>query len=56
MIETAASLWGRLDIVVNNAGTSVRKPPEELSMEEWHRVIDTNLTGTFTAAKRRIRT
>ena len=51
MIETAASLWGRLDIVVNNAGTSLRKPPQEVSIEEWHRVLDTNLTGTFTTCK-----
>jgi 2-deoxy-D-gluconate 3-dehydrogenase len=47
MVETAASLWGRLDIVVNNAGTSVRKPPQDISMVEWHRVLETNLTGTF---------
>ena len=51
MVETAAALWGRLDILVNNAGTSVRKPPQDVSLEEWHRVLDTNLTGTFTCCK-----
>ena len=47
MVESAASLWGRLDIVVNNAGTSVRKAPQDISMDEWYRVLETNLTGTF---------
>jgi 2-dehydro-3-deoxy-D-gluconate 5-dehydrogenase len=51
MIHAAAELWGRLDILVNNAGTSVRKRPEEITLEEWHRVIDTNLTSVFTASK-----
>lgn len=51
MIEASAKLWGRLDILVNNAGTSVRKRPEEITLEEWHRIIDTNLTSVFTASK-----
>jgi 2-deoxy-D-gluconate 3-dehydrogenase len=38
---------GRLDILVNNAGGTVRKPPHELSLEEWQSVMDTNLTSTF---------
>jgi len=46
-VETA----GRLDILVNNAGTTVRKQPEALSAEEWHRVLDTNLTGAFFCAQ-----
>jgi 2-dehydro-3-deoxy-D-gluconate 5-dehydrogenase len=50
-IEASAKVWGRLDILVNNAGTSVRKRPEEITMEEWHRIIDTNLTSVFTASK-----
>ncbi|MGE0563794.1 MAG: SDR family NAD(P)-dependent oxidoreductase [Pseudolabrys sp.] len=44
--RTVASL-GRLDIVVNNAGTTFRKPPEQISMQEWHTVIGTNLTSAF---------
>ena len=38
---------GRLDIVVNNAGTTVRKPPHELTLDEWNEVMDTNLTSAF---------
>jgi len=44
--ETVARL-GRLDVLVNNAGTSVRKAPQDLSEAEWHHVIDTNLTSAF---------
>jgi len=42
---------GRLDIVVNNAAIIVRKPFLELSLEEWRRVIDINLTACFSVAQ-----
>lgn len=42
---------GRLDIVVNNAAIIVRKPFLELSLEEWKRVIDINLTACFSVAQ-----
>jgi 2-dehydro-3-deoxy-D-gluconate 5-dehydrogenase len=38
---------GRLDILVNNAGGTVRKPPHDLTLDEWRTVMDTNLTSTF---------
>ena len=38
---------GRLDILVNNAGAGNPKPPEEMTLPEWHKVIDINLTSTF---------
>ena len=44
--ETVAR-FGRLDIVVNNAGGVVAKPPHELTAAEWHKVIDVNLTSAF---------
>jgi 2-deoxy-D-gluconate 3-dehydrogenase len=44
--ETVAML-GRLDILVNNAGTSIRKMPQDYTEEEWHHVLDTNLTSAF---------
>jgi 2-deoxy-D-gluconate 3-dehydrogenase len=39
--------FGRLDILVNNSGTTVRKPPEQLTAAEWHLVLETNLSGAF---------
>ena len=47
LIASAAAQYGRVDILVNNAGTSVRKPPQDLTEEEWHHVLDTNLTSAF---------
>ena len=42
---------GRVDILVNNAGTNIRKPAQELSLAEWHAVMDTNLTSAFLCAR-----
>jgi len=47
LIDSAAGKHGRVDILVNNAGTSVRKMPQDLSEDEWHHVLDTNLTSAF---------
>ena len=47
MIAQAMEDFGRVDILVNNAGTSVRKMPEDYTEEEWHHVLDTNLTSAF---------
>lgn len=43
--------FDRLDILVNNAGTTVRKSPQDLSLDEWHKVMDTNLTGAFLCSR-----
>ena len=45
--ETIVTLGG-VDILVANAGTNIRKRPEEYSLEEWHHIVDTNLTSVFT--------
>jgi 2-deoxy-D-gluconate 3-dehydrogenase len=50
-IAKAVAELGRLDILVNNSGTTVRKQPEALSAEEWRLVLETNLTGAFFCAK-----
>ena len=47
LIDNAAERHGRLDILVNNAGTNIRKVPDILTLEEWHAVMDTNLTSAF---------
>jgi NAD(P)-dependent dehydrogenase (short-subunit alcohol dehydrogenase family) len=43
--------FGRLDGLVSNAGIMIRKPLRQLTLAEWHRVIDTNLTGAFLFAR-----
>ena len=43
--------FGRIDILFNNAGINIRKPPHELSLEDWHTVIDVNLTSAFLLSK-----
>jgi hypothetical protein len=43
--------FGRLDAVVSNAGIMIRKPLRRLTPDEWHRVIDTNLTAAFLLAR-----
>jgi len=47
VINQAAKKFGSIDILINNAGTNIRKNPEELSLSEWHTVLDTNLTSAF---------
>src|SRR5689334_13546310 len=41
------SALGGIDILVNNAGVGVFKPVADMTVEEWHTVMDTNLTGVF---------
>ena len=43
--------FGRLDAVVSNAGIMVRKSIRDLTLREWYRVVDTNLTATFLLAR-----
>ena len=43
--------FGRIDVLVNNAGAAVRKPAVEISIEEWRRIIDLNLGGVFLCSR-----
>jgi len=50
MVADTVERHGRLDVLVNNAGINVRKPPHELSLAEWREVLETNLTSAFLAS------
>ncbi len=50
-VAAAEQKFGRLDILVANAGTSIRKQPQDFSEADWHHVIDTNLTSTLFSAQ-----
>ena len=47
MVESTMKTFGRLDILINNAGTNVRKRAAELTAADWQMVIDTNLRSAF---------
>ncbi|MGA9901989.1 MAG: SDR family NAD(P)-dependent oxidoreductase, partial [Terriglobales bacterium] len=47
VVEKTLAKFGRLDILINNAGVSWGVPMEEMTLEQWDKVLSTNLTGTF---------
>ncbi len=51
MVDMAIAEFGRIDILVNNAGTIIIKPVVELEEEEWSKVIEVNLNGTFLCSR-----
>jgi NAD(P)-dependent dehydrogenase (short-subunit alcohol dehydrogenase family) len=50
-IATIVKRYGHINILVNNAGTGARNPTEELSLDDWNRVIAINLTGAFLCSR-----
>lgn len=51
MVEHTIEKYGKLDILINNAGIAMRLPVHELSEEDWHRCLGVNLTGVFLCSK-----
>lgn len=47
MVSEALSAHGRIDVLVNNAGMNIRKPPQAYALSEWNHVMETNLGSAF---------
>ena len=47
VVEETLAKFGRIDVLVNNAGVSWGASVEEMTLEQWDKVLSTNLTGTF---------
>lgn len=51
MVDGVIKRWGKIDILVNNAGMTHGSAAENLSFQDWQRMIDVNLTGVFLCAQ-----
>ena len=51
MVKETLNTLGRIDILINNAGLGIWKSPEELTVNEWDNVINTNLRGSFLCSR-----
>ena len=51
VIEETVGKFGKIDILINNAGISWGAMPEEMTLEQWQKVLDVNLTGCFLMAR-----
>jgi NAD(P)-dependent dehydrogenase (short-subunit alcohol dehydrogenase family) len=54
-IDRTVELWGRLDVLVANAGIGLEAPTHDMQLLEWERVLAVNLTGMFLCAKHALR-
>jgi NAD(P)-dependent dehydrogenase (short-subunit alcohol dehydrogenase family) len=47
MVERTLEHWGRLDVLVANAGIGMRGAADEIALDDWHRALEVNLTGVL---------
>ncbi|MGX4587373.1 glucose-1-dehydrogenase [Paenibacillus chitinolyticus] len=54
LVENAHEHFGSLDVMINNAGIENEVPSQELSADDWRKVLDVNLTGAFLGSREAI--
>lgn len=54
LVQSAVETFGTIDIMINNAGFEKPIPTHEMSLDEWQKVIDINLTGAFIGSREAI--
>jgi len=47
VVERTIAIYGKVDILINNAGVTWAAEPEDLPLDKWQKVVDVNLTGVF---------
>lgn len=55
LVQSAIQHFGKLDVMINNAGLENPVPSHEMTLSDWNRVIDTNLTGAFIGSQEAIK-
>jgi len=51
LVNSVSARFGRIDILFNNAGINIRKPPDKLTLDDWNEVLTVNLTSAFLLSK-----
>jgi 2-deoxy-D-gluconate 3-dehydrogenase len=51
LMRLTVERFGRLDILINNAGTNIRRQPQDMTLDEWNTVLETNLTSAFLCSR-----